>query len=140
MENEKKINDLENRLSALESQLKAALRSDDTLESPQSIRHSLVSAFRSEMRKYTFLTWGFLIFFTACAVGCFIAFDMAPTTKNQLMCITFFNIMILGTVLIKLWYWLVWNRYSVVREVKRLELRIAELVEKLDKRETHEKN
>lgn len=39
--------------------------------------------------------------------------------------------MIMGTVLIKLWYWQVWNRYSVAREVQRLELCIAELVENL---------
>jgi hypothetical protein len=46
---------------------------------------------------------------------------------------TFFGMSIMGTVLIKLWYWVIWNRYSVVREVKRLELRVAELAEKLNR-------
>lgn len=134
MENEMKINDLENRLSALENRLKAALQQDDLLEVPMPMRGSLLSTFHGEMRKYAVLTWCFLVFFSICAAGCYFAFDAMTTTKHQLLFMTFFSMSILGTVLIKLWYWVIWNRYSVVREVKRLELRIAELVEKLEKR------
>ncbi len=31
---------------------------------------------------------------------------------------------------IKLWYWAVMNRNAVTREIKRLEIRIAELAER----------
>jgi hypothetical protein len=134
MENETKINDLENRLSALESQLKAVLQHDDSLEVPMPMRGSILSTFHGEMRKYAILTWCFLGFFSVCAVGCFFAFDAVETTKQQLLFMTFFTMSIMGTVLIKLWYWQVWSRYSVVREVKRLELRIVELVELIKKK------
>jgi len=134
MENETKISDLENRLSALESKLKAALQQDAPLDVPMPMRGSLFSTFHGEMRKYAIMTWCFLIFFAVGAVGCFVAFDLATTTKYQLLFMTLFAVMVMQTVLMKLWYWQIWNRYSVVREVKRLELRIAELVEKLEKR------
>ena len=129
MENETKINDLEKRLSALENKLKVALQQDDSFDVPIPMRGSLVSTFKGEMRKYAIVTWCFLVFFTAFAICCYLAFDAATTTKYQLLCITLFSISIMGTELIKLWYWLIWNRYSIVREVKRLELRIVELTE-----------
>ena len=132
--NNSDINDLEKRLSALENRLKAALRQDDPLDVPMPMRGSLFSTFHGEMRKYAIITWCFLIFFAIIAVGCFVAFDMVTTTKYQLLFMTLFSVAVMQTVLMKLWYWLIWNRYSVVREVKRLELRIVELTETLEKR------
>jgi len=139
MENETKIkdldiNDLERRLSILERKLKATLQQDDPVEVPMPMRGSIFSTFHGEIRKYAIMTWCFLFFFVVCAVGCYFAFDVATTTKYQLLFMTLFSVFVMQTVLIKLWYWLIWNRYSVVREVKRLELRIVELVEKLEKR------
>ena len=134
MENETKINDLEKRLADLESKLKAALQQDDPLDVPMPVRGSLFSTFHGEMRKYAVITWCFLIFFVFIAVGCFVAFDLVTSTKYQLLFMALFCTAIMQTVLMKLWYWLIWNRYSVVREVKRLELRIVELMEKLEKR------
>ena len=132
--NDRDINDLEKRLSVLESKLKAALQQDDSLDTPMPMRGSIFSTFHGEMKKYAIITWCVLAFFTVIAVGCFIAFDMVTTTKYQLLFITMFSVSIMQTVLMKLWYWLIWNRYSIVREIKRLELRIVELTEKLDKR------
>jgi len=136
MENELKINDLENRLSDLERRLKAALQQENPpLEAPTLPPGvGIFATGGNEMRKYAVLTWCFLLFFIVVALGCFAAFEMAATTKYQLLCMTIFIVALLGVVQMKLWYWLIWNRYSIVREIKRLELRIAELVEKLEKR------
>ena len=139
MENETKINglnvnDLERRLSNLESKLKAALQQGDPLDVPMPMRGSLFSTFHGEMKKYAIITWCFLLFSVIIAVGCFVAFDIVTTTKYQLLFMTLFSVAIMQTVLMKLWYWLMWNRYSIVREVKRLELRIVELTETLGKR------
>jgi hypothetical protein len=41
-------------------------------------------------------------------------------------------ILLLG--LVKLWYWMLANRNGINREIKRLEMRIAELTEKLSNR------
>ena len=132
MENETQINDLEKRLSALESKLKTAPQQDDPLDVP--MYGSIRSTFHGEMKKYAIMTWCFLFFSVIIAVGCFVAFDIVTTTKYQLLFMTLFSVAIMQTVLMKLWYWLMWNRYSVVREIKRLELRIVELTEKLEKR------
>lgn len=122
---------MENKISDLEQKLKTALQQGNELEVPMPIRGSLVSTFKGEMAKYAIVTWGCLLVFVFCAVGSFIVFAISDDTKQQLLYMTFFSISIMGTVLIKLWYWIIWNRYSVIREVKRLELRIAELTEKL---------
>jgi len=136
MENESKINDLENRLSDLERRLRAALQQNDPpLEAPTlSPGVGIFATGYGDMKQYAVLTWWFLLFFAVVALGCFVAFEMATTTKYQLLCMTIFLVAIMGVVQMKLWYWLIWNRYSIVRETKRLELRIAELMEKLEKR------
>jgi hypothetical protein len=137
MENETHVKDLEDRLSVLESQLKAALRSAssvDALGDPKPMGDPLTVEFKRKMTRYAIITWGFLVFSCIIAAGCYIVFESTLTTKYQLLWMTFFSIAIMQTVLMKLWYWIIWNRYSVVREVKRLELRIVELVEKLEKR------
>ena len=131
MENETRIDELEKKLSSLENKLKAALRQDDELEVPMPLRGTLVSTFKGEMTKYSIITWIWLAVSAIAAVGCFIAFDQVSSTKMQLLFITLALIAVMNTVLIKLWYWQIWNRYSVVREVKHLEFRIAELTEKL---------
>ncbi len=130
MENESKITELENKLSDLESKLKTILQNDGEIEVPMPMRGSLVSTFRGEMRKYAIITWCFLVVFVIVAVVCGIAFFESNDVKMQIFYMVVVNIAIMQTVLIKLWYWLIWNRYSVVREIKRLELRIAELTEK----------
>jgi hypothetical protein len=137
MENETHVKDLEDRLSALESQLKAALRSADSVDAlgdPKPIGDPLTLEFKRKMRKYAIITWCFTIFFAVMAVHCWYALYWLKATNFMLEAVAMFNLAIMGIVLIKLWYWQVWNRYSIVREVKRLELRIVELVEKLEKR------
>lgn len=94
------------------------------------VRGSLVSTFKGEIRKYAIITWSFLLVFVIVAVVCGVAFFESNDVKMQILCMGVLNIAIMQTVLIKLWYWQVWNRYSVVREIKRLELHIAKLIEK----------
>ena len=138
MENETKIEDLEKRFSALESQLKAALQSANSVDvfgDPNPMQDSLTAEFKRKMWKYIIIAWSYLGFFVVCAVVCALAFFSVPETetKGLFFWSTIFLAVIMHTVLIKLWYWQVWNRYSIVREVKRLELRIVELTEKLEK-------
>ncbi len=130
MDTETKLAEMETKISDLERKLKAALRQDDELEVPMPMRGSLISTFRGEMTKYAIITWCFLLVFAIVAVVCGVAFFESSDVKMQIFYMVVLNIAIMQTVLMKLWYWLVWNRYSVVREVKRLELRIAELIEK----------
>ena len=136
MENETKIEDLEKRFSALESQLKAALQSANSVDvfgDPKPIGDKLSLEFRSKMKGYFILSWCMIGFFGVAAVGCVLASVAEPMMHVQLFFMSMFIVAMMQIVLIKLWYWLVWNHYGIIREVKRLELRIVELTEKLEK-------
>ena len=133
MENEQRIEELENRFADLEAKLKAVLRENENVDVPMPVYKTLFVRYHGEMQGHAVLTWGFLAFLTFLAVGSLLAFLATDSMKMQLLWTTIFLVCIINTVLMKLWYWLIWNRYSVVREVKRLELRVVELIEKLEK-------
>lgn len=134
MEPENKLTELEEKIANLEARLKVALQQDDEPDVTVPLRGTLVSTFKGEMTKFASIAYMWLFVCIICAAGCYVAFSLSGDVKHQLLYITCFNISIMGTVLIKLWYWIIWNRYSIVREVKRLEYRIAELSEKISKR------
>ena len=136
MENEPKDNDLEKRLSALESQLKAALRSANSVDAfgePNPTQDPLTAEFKRKMKKHSMTAYYYTGFFVVWAVVSALAFFSVSETKGLFFWTTLFLAVIMLSVLTNLWYWQVWSRYSIVREIKRLELRIVELTEKLEK-------
>jgi hypothetical protein len=68
-------------------------------------------------------------FFLALAIVCGILFLITDTTKYQIMYAAFFVCCILIGYLIKVFGWGMANKNNIQREIKRLELRIAELNE-----------
>ncbi|MHC4912001.1 MAG: DUF6768 family protein [Planctomycetota bacterium] len=68
-------------------------------------------------------------FFLSLAVLCGILFLISETTKYQIMYAAFFICCLLIAYLIKIFAWVMASRNRISREIKRLELRIAELAE-----------
>lgn len=65
------------------------------------------------------------------AVWCAVRFfTVAETTKSQLTYAVAFLMFLNMSAFIKLWFWLVINRNCVLREVKRVELMLAEMAER----------
>jgi len=85
--------------------------------------------FRSSQRWAIILVFAHFFFYLALAILCGILFLMTNTTKYQIMYATLFVVFILIGYLIKVFGWVMGSKNSISREIKRLEIRIAELAE-----------
>ena len=87
------------------------------------------SGFKNVQQWAIILVFAHFFFFLALAIVCGILFSITDTTKYQIMYAAFFVCCILIGYLIKVFGWVMFTRNSLKREIKRLELRIAELNE-----------
>jgi uncharacterized protein YqhQ len=85
--------------------------------------------FKNTQRWAVILVFAHFFFFLALAILCGILFLISDTTKYQIMYAAFFVCLVLIAYLIKVFAWVIVSRNSIKREIKRLELRIAELSE-----------
>ncbi len=96
-------------------------------EKAQALKKEVSNMFDERLRKYRWLTWICLIVFAVATVGAIEVMVFASSTKTLIVC----AVIILGLgqleVLMKLWYWVMNGKLKVLKEVKNLELQIAEL-------------
>ena len=82
------------------------------------------------LTKCKWLTWGCLIVFTVITIAAINVMVIAKNTKVLIVC----GVVILGVgqleVLMKLWYWIMNNKLKVLKEIKQLQVQIAELSDK----------
>jgi len=112
-----------------EEQLKKIIDSPE--EYDDSKEESYISwvrfQFRIAQRWAIILVFAHFFFYLALAILCGMLFLMTNTTKYQIMYATLFVVFILIGYLIKVFGWVMASKNSISREIKRLELRIAEL-------------
>ncbi|MHC4463238.1 MAG: DUF6768 family protein [Planctomycetota bacterium] len=87
--------------------------------------------FKSSQRWAIILVFAHFFFFLALAILSGILFLITDSTKYQIMYAAFFVCLVLIAYLIKVFAWVMVSRNSIKREIKRLELRIAELAKLL---------
>jgi hypothetical protein len=87
--------------------------------------------FKHSQRWAIILVFVHFFFFLALAVICGILFLVSGTTKYQIMYAALFVVFMLIGYLIKIFGWVWGSRNIISREIKRLELRIAELAESI---------
>lgn len=102
---------------------------EDTYDdSKEDTLRSMISDFYSrKMWSIALLLWAFAITFFAGAVYSSIQFYKTDQTKPQIMYAAIFILCIGGVGWLKIFGWQLLNKNSIKREIKRLELRIAEL-------------
>jgi uncharacterized protein YqhQ len=83
--------------------------------------------FKNSQRWAIILVFVHFFFFLALAIISGILFLISGTTKYQIMYAALFVVFILIGYLIKIFGWVWGSRNIISREIKRLELRIAEL-------------
>ena len=83
------------------------------------------------MRWVVVLVWVFVIVFFAGATYCGIRFLYADQIKSQIMYAALFVLFVEGIALMKIFAWHMLVRNSITREIKRLELRVADLAQTL---------
>lgn len=74
--------------------------------------------------------WIFFLLSGGMMIGGYVGLRSAGSTKEMLSWVIFFMIGFNSTILMKLWYWVVDNKLNVLKEIKQLELQIAELASK----------
>lgn len=120
-------------MSELEDVIKRALREDaeafaEDWPAAQSTPTSrLVELFLRRSRWVAGFAWMKMIGTLAIAIAAAIAFVLVESTKAQLACLGLFVVGFSGFGMWWIWYWQVVNRNAQLREIKRLELQIAEL-------------
>ena len=118
----------------LENKLRDTLQNNETKrEIPIPMKDVLVGSFHGQMRKFTLIAYCYIGVFLVLAVASGIGMFISEEIATRILCGMALHGCILIIGFVKLWYWMIANRNATNRELKRLELQIAELVEKLEK-------
>jgi hypothetical protein len=116
----------------IDQQIREALRQEDAellehYRGEPPLHEMLIETFRGRWRWLVALTFVMVIVAMALMAVCAYQFfhaeairAMIAWTAGFLWCLTFI-------AMIKVWYWMELNRNSVTREIKRLELQVAQL-------------
>ncbi len=114
-------------LSAEDAELFATLDTD-------SLPELVIESFRGKSRWLVILVYAGII---ALFVGCVATGILLANSNDPLQCVRYasgFVFCCLGVGLLKTWYWMELNKYAMLREMKRLELQVARLDERLRER------
>jgi len=97
---------------------------DDSRE--DTIRSMLSDFYSRKMAATAAFIWVTAVLFLAAAIYSAVRFFGTTETKDQIMYATIFISSFYGVGLMKIFAWQMLHRNSIKREIKRLELRIAE--------------
>ncbi len=121
-------------MNELDDTIRSALKSQaqhGTIDSDRELplRTQIAETFRGRFRWLAWLAVFYRIVILILAVIAAIQFFRVDTVRELIAYATLFLISIVATAFIKLWYWMLLIKNSVIREIKRLELQIAELTQ-----------
>lgn len=115
-------------MSELDKLIRAALSDHVDGEVPdETPTNRLVGRFLRHSRWVTGFAW---MKMSGTLLICFVAatsFFTVDTTRSQIACAAVFTVGFVGFAMWWIWYWMIFNRNDALREIKRLELQIAEL-------------
>jgi hypothetical protein len=92
-----------------------------------SLRRMIASAFEARTRVYTLIVGVIVVAAAAAAVWVAILFFRTDEIRNMILYATLFNTCMLAIASVRLFLWQLLLRQGVMREIKRLELRLFEL-------------
>jgi len=125
------MNDLDNKIRKALSNEDAAMIGDpnDGLRLDQQV----LGVFKSGNRFMNGVAMVFTFVFLGLAIYCAVRFFETDVTKELLMWGFGFSMCVLAVSMLKLWFWMEMQRVAVTREVKRVELLSARMLEELAK-------
>lgn len=103
----------------------------DRLGADQSLHRQVLATFEGQLRWLNAAGWlaGFALF--ALALGMAWRFLQAQEVGDMLRWGAASALAVAGLALVKVWFWMELQKNAIVREVKRLELQVASLAERL---------
>ena len=109
------------------------LRGNTTdVDKEASLREQIAETFRGRSRWFAIISWSSVFVYGVLAVICAMRFFQVATTRAQLAYGILFVACITLAAILKIWYWMLLNRNAITREIKRLELEIAQLGRRMD--------
>ena len=120
----------------LDKQIREALNPEDREligEPEEGLRADqlMLATFRTRNRILTALAFVYTFAFMGLAIWCAVRFFGATETKHQLAWGFAFSFCMMAVAMLKMWFWMEMQRIAVTREVKRVELLTAKLLERL---------
>ena len=116
-------------MDEFDRQLKQTLSGDERFDARRSdaLRKDVARMYDDKLRTYKWITWGFLALATIEMMVLAGAFFVVDNTKLLLGFAVLFLVAYESTVLMKLWYWTMNVKMSTLKEMKELQLQVAEL-------------
>jgi hypothetical protein len=114
----------------LEQELKKALKKNGDFDTDKSetLRKEIVQMWYSKnLRKTKIIFWIFYLCSIGMMIAGYIGLRTADDTVGMLSWVLFFMIGFNSTILMKLWYWVIDTKLSVLKEMKQLQLQMTEL-------------
>ena len=123
-------------MNELDRKIQEALRDEDaelfeTLGGEQSLYDMVADTFRGRHRWMVMLTMCWTLVFFVLAVLSAIRFFRVEDTREVLMWGGAFIFCMSAVAMLKLWYFMELNKNAVMREIKRVELQIARLAQRI---------
>ena len=112
-------------MNDIDRKIQAALQTNDDAGDP-SLSDDVVAAFRGRHRGLSLLTIVLNVVIFGIAVFAGLRAHHAETTSAQIEWTALTLVLLMMSMMLKLWFWLEIHTHRVLREVKRLELRLVE--------------
>lgn len=90
-----------------------------------------LAVFSSRMKGWAALGSLLTAAWAVAAVWAALSFFRVETTRDWILYASIFLMSALGVSLLKIWFWMEMNHHAQIREIKRLELQVARIAEKL---------
>ncbi|MFY0607213.1 MAG: hypothetical protein JXR10_10880 [Cyclobacteriaceae bacterium] len=86
--------------------------------------------FKGKQGWFTAITTVMIFALLGAVIYSFMQFSVAENTKDQILYAMIIMMSTLSIGMLKIWNWMQMDKYSIIREMKRLELQISILAEK----------
>jgi hypothetical protein len=123
-------------MNEVDRAIRQSLSTEDTellgrLGADQALHRQVLDTFEGQLRWFNAAGWiaGFVLFAVAGLFGW--RFWFAQQIEEMLRWGAVSALAFAGLALIKVWFWMELQKNAIVREVKRLELQVASLAERL---------
>ncbi len=126
------MNEMDDKIrEAMKSEFEGATAGE---ERGQWIFEMITESFRGRSRWLSILTWMKMIFFFLLTAGALIMFFRLDSNRELIASATCFIVGLIGMNSMFGLYWLELNRNSLARDIKRVELQIARLAQRVGER------
>lgn len=127
---------VEHAMSSIDAKIREALSAEETnlsreLEGDQTMLQMIADSFRGRHRGLVIMVFFMICVYMGLMILSAVRFFAVDEVREMLLWGGLFGFSLLAVTASKIWYWMELNKNSVTRELKRVELRIAQLAEEI---------